>query len=319
MTGTLKARKPGTQFLILISISIASLFIIGMIGTVVLSAATGVGLSTIADTAKWDANSATTLALIRGMQVIQFISLFVIPVYICSKLFSTDIPEYIGLKGPSNKLYFLAGAAALIVAIPFAEYLGLLNRNIHFPANMEKWMMETEAEAARTIKILLSRHTIKDLILNIICVAGLAAVGEELLFRGMVQRLLIKMFKSPWAGIIVTAIIFSAIHMQFYGFLPRFILGVLLGAIYWYSGSLWVAMVAHFVYDALLIIVAYFKPGMEANDGELQIQNIAVAAIVSFTLVFLLVMWMRKKSATTYYDVYADDAKPVKDHPFDFE
>ena len=102
-----------------------------------------------------------------------------------------------------------------------------MNRNIPLPENIEQWITKSEADAQRTINLLVSRHTIKDLILNIICIAGLAAVGEELLFRGMAQRLLTKMFKNHWAGIIVTAILFSAIHMQFYGFFPRFALGVL--------------------------------------------------------------------------------------------
>jgi membrane protease YdiL (CAAX protease family) len=319
MTGTLKARNPLTQFLILISIAVASLFIIGLVGTLLVSLLTGISIDAIAHTDKWDPQNPATLTLIRGMQLVQFIALFVLPVYICSKLFSTDQQKYLGLNKPSSSTYYLIGAVLLVAAIPFSEYLGLLNRDIALPQSITNWMKSAEAEAERTIKILLAKHTVKDLLLNIIFVAGLAAVGEELLFRGMAQRLLIKMFKSPWAGIIVSAIIFSAIHMQFYGFLPRFMLGVLLGALYWYSGSLWVAILAHFVYDALLITIVYFNPGMEGKEEALPMQNIALMAAVSFAIVFLAVMWMRKKSAATYQAVYADDDIPVKNHPFDFE
>jgi len=169
-----------------------------------------------------------------------------------------------------------------------------MNRNIPLPENIEQWITKSEADAQRTINLLVSRHTIKDLILNIICIAGLAAVGEELLFRGMAQRLLTKMFKNHWAGIIVTAILFSAIHMQFYGFFPRFALGVLLGIIYWYSGSLWAAMVAHFAYDALLI------------------------TLVSLTATFFLTRWMIKKSKTNYQKWYEEDLN-TKNHPFDID
>lgn len=214
--------------------------------------------------------------------------------------------------------YFLVAAGVLLLSLPLVSFLGELNRNVQFPAGIANWMKELEADAAKTIKALLSKHTIKDLMLNIICIAGLAAVGEELLFRGVAQRLLIKIFKSPWAGIIISAFLFSAMHMQFYGFLPRFVLGTLLGVIYWYSGSLWTAILAHFVYDAALIILVYFNPESLNDENSLNLSNIALGAAISAALVVLLVMWMKKKSTVTYSQVYADD-KQVKDHQFDFE
>jgi membrane protease YdiL (CAAX protease family) len=207
----------------------------------------------------------------------------------------------------------------MIVALPLVNWLGELNKNVQFPNGLEDWMKSSEEEAAKTVKALLSKQTIQDLVLNVICIAGLAAVGEELLFRGMVQRLLIKMFRTPWPGIIIAAFLFSAMHMQFYGFLPRFMLGILLGAIYWYSGSLWIAMLAHFVYDGVLIVLVYFNPEMLKDEQSVTATNIALIGSISFAGVVLLIEWMRKKTTTTYAEVYADDDKPVKNHPFDFE
>lgn len=319
MTGMLKSRSPLSQFIIFISIALAGLFIIGFFGTLLISAITGISLDTISDSSKWDINNPATITLIRGMQIVQFVALFVVPVFICSRLFSNDSKKYLGLKKPDRNLYYLAGCAALIAAIPVTNYLGLINRNIPLPDSIEQWIAKSEAEAQRTINLLVSQHTLKDLFLNIICIAGLAAVGEELLFRGMAQRLLIKMFKNHWAGIIVTAILFSAIHMQFYGFLPRFALGIILGVIYWYSGSLWVAMAAHFVYDALLITLIYFKPEM-ANEtvANAKPQELLIPAIVSLTATFFLTMWMIKKSKSSYQNWYEEDLKS-KNHPFDFD
>ena len=214
--------------------------------------------------------------------------------------------------------YFVVAAGILLLSLPLVSFLGELNRNVQFPAGIANWMKAQEDEAAKTIKALLSKHTIKDLILNIVCIAGLAAVGEELLFRGVAQRLLIKWFKSPWAGIIIAAFLFSAMHVQFYGFLPRFVLGILLGVIYWYSGSLWTAMLAHFIYDAALIVLVYFNPESLNDENTLNLSNIALGAAISFALVVFLVIWMKKKSTVTYTNVYAGD-KQVKDHPFDFE
>ena len=316
MKGLLKSKSAGTQFLLLISLAMASFFIIGLLGTVLLSNITGMSLETMSDNSKWDYNSGALLTVIRGMQLIQFVSLFLIPTLLCARFFSMDSNDYLGLKNPSNKGFYLVAVAILLTALPFVNFIGELNRNVQFPADIAKWMKEQEADAAKSIKALLSKHTINDLLLNIFFIAGLAAVGEELLFRGIAQRLLIKLFKSPWAGIVVSAFIFSAMHVQFYGFLPRFILGILLGAIYWYSGSLWTAIIAHFVYDALLILLVYFNPASLNDENTLNLSNIAVAATASFGVVFFLLMWMKKKSTVSFQSVYAADAIPVNDHPF---
>jgi membrane protease YdiL (CAAX protease family) len=194
--------------------------------------------------------------------------------------------------------------------------LGELNRLVEFPPVIEKWMRAQEDEAAKTMKVLLSRHTISDLLLNLVFVAGLAAVGEELLFRGILQRILIRWFRSPWAGIIVTAILFSAMHVQFYGFLPRLVLGILLGALYWYSGSLWTAIIAHFAYDALLIVLVYMYPHMLNDEATADINTLILPTLLSLTATIILFIWMKRNSRTVYPEVYADDAIPVKDHPF---
>lgn len=317
MRGLLKAKPAGTQLLILISIALVSLFLFGLLGTVVLSGITGINLMSLSDSSKWDYTNPGIITFIRGMQVVQFIALFLVPTFLGAWLFSTDSKKYLGLKKPSNASYFLAAVAVMILAIPFTNFfLGELNQNVQFPSGIEKWMRAKEDEAGKMVNVLLSKHTIKDLIINLICIAGLAGVGEELLFRGMAQRLLIKLFKNSWIGIIVAAFLFSAIHMQFYGFLPRFVLGILLGVIYWYSGSLWTAMLAHFIYDGFQLVLAYFKPEMLNDENSVDLSNIALIATLSFALVVLLVTWMKKKSTATYQEVYADDAIPVKDHPF---
>lgn len=316
MKGLLKGKPAGTQFLIVIAITLASFFILGMIGTLLLARLTGTGLSELTDVSKWVVNDPKIVGLIRGMQVVQFIFLFLVPSFICARLFSTNSNAYLGLQKPSNGFYFLAGAFLLIVAIPLTGLIGEWNRTFQFSSGLEKWLKAQEEEAAKTIRILLSRDTIQDLILNIFCIAGLAAVGEELLFRGLIQRILIRWFRSPWVGIIIAAILFSAMHVQFYGFFPRLLLGILLGALYWYSGSLWTAMLAHFIYDAFLIVVVYFNPASLEDENALNIRNITMAGAVSLVAVIGLLYWMRKNSKARYPEVYAGDATPLKDHPF---
>lgn len=315
MRGMLKTKSPGSQILLVIGICLASFFILGLIGTIILSGMTGMNIVEISDTVNWDFSKPEVLTLVRGMQVVQFISLFIVPTWICTKLLSTDSSEYLGLKNPKLN-YLVAGIAAMFICIPFVNWMGELNRLIHFPPDIEAWMKAKEDEAALTIKGLLSRHTVKDLFLNLFFIAVLAAVGEELLFRGLLQRLFIKLFKSPLAGIIITAFLFSAMHLQFYGFLPRFLLGVILGLVYWYSGSLWVAIIAHFIYDAVLIILAYFYPEMLKDETTVQIANMVLLGSISLVATMALILWMKANSKTSYQVVYANDAIPVKDDPF---
>jgi membrane protease YdiL (CAAX protease family) len=316
MKGLLKTKPALNQFLIFISITLASFFIFGLLGTMILGKITGMPLEKMVDTSTWDYNDPKIIFLLRGMQVVQFISLFVIPVFLCAWLYSTNTQYYLGLNGPHNKIYIIVGIAVMFLSIPLISFLGELNKQIPFPSGINSWMKKGEESAAKTLEGLLSRHTIKDLISNIICIAGLAAVGEELLFRGMAQRLLIKMFKSPWAGIIIAALLFSAIHMQFYGFIPRFVLGVLLGAMYWYSGSLWVAMLGHFIYDAFFVVLAYYKPEIMNDESTVKLSSLAIGAAISAVFVVLALQWMIKRSTVNYQQVFADDAVPVKDHPF---
>ncbi|MGB2702138.1 MAG: hypothetical protein WBC81_00620, partial [Chitinophagaceae bacterium] len=154
MKGLLKAKSAGTQFVLLISIALASFFIIGLLGTVLLSKISGMSLETMSDSSKWDYTDGKLATVIRGMQIIQFISLFLIPTFICAWLFSTDSKKYLGLKRPSHITYFLVGVGVMLLAIPAVNFLGELNRHVQFPAGLEKWLKEQEADAAKTIKAL---------------------------------------------------------------------------------------------------------------------------------------------------------------------
>jgi membrane protease YdiL (CAAX protease family) len=250
------------------------------------------------------------------MQVVQFIGLFLIPTALAAWLFADRTRPYLQLKAPHRPGYWMTGIGIMLLAIPFSIWLGELNKQLPFSPEMRQWMQQAEDEANRTVKALLSQRSVKDLLLNLVFIAGLAAVGEELLFRGVLQRLLIKWFRSPWWGIIISAALFSAIHLQFMGFFPRLLLGILLGAVFWYSGSLWVAIAAHFVYDAVLIIAAWRSPEMLNDDTTIPMQQLALAGTISFAAVVFLLEWIRRRSRTRFEDVYAADQEPYKDQPF---
>jgi hypothetical protein len=90
MKGLLKSKSAGSQFLLLISIAMVSFFLLGLLGTMILSAITGINVIELSDSSKWDFKNPGIITFIRGMQVVQFISLFLVPSLLCARFFSTD-------------------------------------------------------------------------------------------------------------------------------------------------------------------------------------------------------------------------------------
>jgi len=304
-----KKIHPILQVFIFAGIAVGCFLIIGTIGSLILASITKIDIMTLSDPDKWDYSDPSMLTFLRGMLVIQFLSLYIIPVFLFARLSDTKPAAYLGLRS-AKALYYVLGIAVLLIVLPFVDWTGTINRAlVPESTGVGRWMKSMEEDTAKQIAFMLKGQTINDLILNLIFVAVFAGIGEELFFRGVLQRLFIKAFKSPWPGILLAAFIFSAIHFQFYGFIPRFILGILLGLIYWYSGSLWPAIVAHFVYDALAVIVIYFNPAMASEEGvTTSVGNQTVLALASFVLVIGGIVAMKLVSKTTYEMMYARDS-----------
>ena len=310
-----KKVHPMLQLLMFGGMAIGCFMIFGFIGTFVLAKATGIDLMTLSDPDKWDYANPSLLTFLRGMLVVQFFALYIIPVFLFARFCDPKPTQYLGLTS-AKSLYIILGVIALIVALPFVDWTGTIN-NALIPetTTIGKWMKASEESTAKQIGFMLKRNTVQDLFLNLVLVAVFAGVGEELFFRGVLQRLFIKLFKSPWAGILVTAFIFSAIHLQFYGFIPRFILGILLGLLYWYSGSLWPAIIAHFVYDAFAVVMIWFNPALADQESvTVSLGNKSILAAISLALIIGIVIVMKKRSTNTYEAVYArdniDDSNP---------
>jgi membrane protease YdiL (CAAX protease family) len=314
----LKSRPIWIQLLLFMGMAFGIFMVFTLIGVTILTSITGISVFELQDISKWDANNPNMIYFIRGMLLIQFLGLFVVPSLLFAYFSDPRPQQYLGLKKPSSAIYWILGILALTLSIPLVEYLGILNQKMIVGDEAQKWMKSLEEEAAKQIQFMLSRHTVGELLTNLVFISLFAGIGEELFFRGILQRLFIRVTKNPWAGIILTAIIFSGFHMQFYGFFPRLFLGVLLGAIYWYSGSLWPAILAHFLYDAIIILAVYFNPGMmkDPNATIVDPAQLTIMALVSAVLTFIIVLQMIRKSNNSYEVVYEDDDPPLDKPPF---
>ena len=174
-------------------------------------------------------------------------------------------------------------------------FIGLLlewNMMIPFP----DWLLSSDGKSEAIVEAFLKMSTYWDLLFTLLVVAVVPAIGEELLFRGYLQQSFSKWLSNPHVAIIVTAVLFSAIHLHFQGFFPRFILGVLLGYLFYWSGSLWLPILAHFTNNAQAVIFSY--PTFKVDSGVYSVLSDVevdpMMALFSFASVVVLLFMFYK-------------------------
>jgi membrane protease YdiL (CAAX protease family) len=202
------------------------------------------------------------LNALKVLQVIVSIGAMLIPAWLFPKAIEQQRNSFLQLTSKPKPLFWLAAALFIVVNIPLISWLVDINAQFKLPesmADLEAQLKATEEVANRMTKAFISGNTINDFLINLFVVALVPAIAEELLFRGALQRFITFCFGNAHAAILSAAIIFSAFHGQVYGFLPRMVLGVLLGYIFAYSGSIWPAMLVHFMNNAISVLITHYK------------------------------------------------------------
>ncbi|RZK82223.1 MAG: CPBP family intramembrane metalloprotease [Pedobacter sp.] len=243
------------------------------------------------------------LPALRIILIFTQLGAFLAPPFFLSLTEGKAVNNFYGFARPRLNLILIV-ILTMIVAMPILEWVTLINQNMVFPdflKSVESWMRAKEDEAMATTLLLLKMKSIKDLIINLFMIALIPGIAEELMFRGGVQRTIDRIFKNTHVAIWVSAFIFSAIHVQFYGFLPRLLLGAGFGYLYFWSGSLWYSMLAHFINNGYAVCVAYY---MQQNNMPLdEVDNTAYFAwygyIISFILVILTFLYFKKQTSKT--------------------
>ena len=209
-------------------------------------------------------------------------------------LWKDSTKKSLQLRTP-NLIILALGVMAIISISPLIDVLSTWNQGLQLPESLrsiEDWMINTEKAAEVATNTLLNTDSWGGFFMNIIIIAIMAGIGEELMFRGVIQKILIGWTKNIHLGILYTAIIFSAIHFQFYGFVPRMILGMVLGYLYIWSKSLWVPVIAHAINNALTVTFTpnTFNKGNELVKIVSNNQN-SIGYIVAGIFVFTFCMW----------------------------
>ncbi|HUR30129.1 MAG TPA: type II CAAX endopeptidase family protein [Saprospiraceae bacterium] len=192
--------------------------------------------------------------LMRGLLTVQHLSIFILPgLAFGYVVYKADIWKGLSLsKFPSLGLIIL-GIVFLLTAYPIVNLSFLLNESIPLPS----WANDFENQAAETLKTILQMNSPIIFLINLLLIAILPGVGEELLFRGIVQKHIGGWLKNPVVAIWISAFIFSAIHMQFEGFFPRLCLGAILGYLYYWTNNLWVPIITHAFNNGIQVVLIY--------------------------------------------------------------
>jgi membrane protease YdiL (CAAX protease family) len=165
-----------------------------------------------------------------------------------------NIGKWIKINLPKNKAFFLYGIMFLFLSYPLIQLSSDLNKLLPF----SDFMTEESGLIEDLMKGVLKMDNVLDLLINIVMIALIPAIGEELFFRAGIQNEFVANIKNKDIAIIFTAIVFSAFHLQFDGFLPRFFLGLVLGYLYFWSNSIWLSVLIHFINNAMLVVTMYF-------------------------------------------------------------
>jgi membrane protease YdiL (CAAX protease family) len=215
------------------------------------------------------------LAAQKWIQAASTVGLFVIPAWVFAWFVHDKPSEYLQFDKHATARSYLAGALLMLGAMPFIAMVYDMNKQFPFPDAIRPMVEQMEAKAELVTNAFLSDKSMVQFILNIVIIALLPAIGEEMFFRGVIQKSFSKWMGKPHIAIFTTALIFSAIHFQFYGFVPRFILGLFLGYMYWWSQSLWLSVIAHFVNNAFAVVMVYLGSvtSSEKIDKLAQLQD----------------------------------------------
>lgn len=239
----------------------------------------------------------------RVLLLFQHIGLFILPSIVFALLITTKWKQFLGFRKAA--LPFAIGSIlVMIAAMPAINGLAWINEQISLPdalAGLEQSLSGMEDNAAQLTKAITETNSPWIFIFNVLVVAVLPALGEEMIFRGALIPLLIRWTGKRHNAVWISAFLFSAMHMQFYGFLPRMLLGALLGYLFIWSRSLWAPVLAHFTNNALAVFLIFMinRGSISADVDSFTPDSSSILwFIASLAAVGIISFFLQKRSKT---------------------
>jgi membrane protease YdiL (CAAX protease family) len=251
----------------------------------------------------FDVNVLENMPIIKYFQALQTLGLFILPSLAAAFIFGESLSNYLKLDKKPGKTSMLYVFITILGALPVINVLIQFNETLKLPEtwhSLEQWMRTSEEQAKKITEAFLTTQTISGLLTNLLIIAVLPAIGEELIFRGIFQKQFTLITGNKHWGIFISAFIFSAMHLQFYGFLPRLLLGIYFGYLLIWSKSLWLPILAHFFNNGMAVLFYFFyaNSSTDFNPDTYGTQNAVISILSAFLIVFMI-YFTKKISAAT--------------------
>ena len=233
------------------------------------------------------------VAMMRIAVVVQDIFMMIVPAVVTALIVTRQPVRLLAIGTAPTGRQTLLAVLVMLVSSPLMSWIIKLNASVHLPESMaalEASLRAMEDAAEATVQLMLGGHTPANLLLNILLIGVLAGFSEELFFRGAMQRLLGTTRMSQTAAIWITAIVFSAVHFQFFGFVPRLLLGAYFGFLLVWSGSLWLPILIHTLNNSLFVVLQHFTGSGEPQFGASAdgTAGVIISAVLTVAGLYLL-------------------------------
>ncbi len=282
----------GAKLLVFLLIAIAFMIIFSLIGLLAGKIFFNLDFATLANLMA-DPKSKEALSFLYLYQFISALGLFILAPLFFVYLTESGIGRFFQTKFSPNVAILVLAAVGMYTILPFINFLSDINAHLALPeylSGLMQWMKDKQAQADEITTAFLSVKSLGGLGLNLFIIALMPAIGEELVFRGVVQQHLQAWTRNKHVGVLLTAILFSAVHFEFFGFLPRFVLGMMLGYLFLYTRNLWVPIFAHFVNNASSIIIFYLHYNGYIN---VKMENFgAMPSVYAISVSLILTVWV---------------------------
>ncbi len=231
---------------------------------------------------------------LRWSQVIGTVFIFLVPAILYARVCHVKAALHLGFRKNINWKQAVLAVLIMLACLPAVDALQQLTKMLPWSKAALLAFDKAEADYFKQVAVMARMNDVWDYIISVVVIALLPAVVEEVLFRGGMQNLFSRWFKMPLLAIVVTSIIFSAVHGSYLGFLSRFALGFALGWMYYRTGNIWVSIIAHFFNNAAAVTQLYLtsKPGqkldpatMDAN-APLWLGAVSIALLIGLFFLF---------------------------------
>ena len=290
-----------SKFILLITLVFSFLLFSSLLGILILVPFLGTDVINLLSAP--DYNNASVVSAMKVLQILNMAGGLLLPSVLYAWLCTPETETFTGLTKSFSPLSVLLSFVLIVLAQPIIGWANELNSYLSLPEGLsaiENWMKNAEAQGELITEAFLSTTTINGLLVNIFMIAVLPAFAEEILFRGVLAKLFKDWTNSVHLAVFLSSFVFAAIHLQFYGFLPRFLLGMVMGYLFFWSGSLWLPIAAHFANNLLSVVVEFlFRSGYTNTNAEnFGMDNAIGLTLISFIGVTGLLYYIHKLAVT---------------------